>query len=182
MRDNRLWIIGMGLGVASVVLLRVDRSHSLEAPPESLEHELRYVCVGDVAVELGAGKARRFDHELKLELPFDNTKHRCRPPRLPKLGASPVSVTAPARGYGAVLEKMWQPPKEALEISQKALEGLGWRETDGSKLLKKYHEGRPAAAYERDGAWLLTVALSGPNGTGSMLLLAGDFGPAGWSE
>ncbi len=175
MRQKMSWVALTGLAVAAVILLRVERSYSLEVPPPAdPEDELKYICVGDIAVELGADKNTRYRHDLNLELPSDTLKQRCRPP-LPRFNETTLSVTSPLRGYAAVVELLAAPPEASLQISKRALEAEGWRETPGSVELGGLRPDLPVMAFVRGDDWLMTAAVSAPDKKDSYLLMAGEW-------
>jgi hypothetical protein len=181
--DKKYCGLCIGLAIAAVVLLRVERGYSREASTHSAGEELRFLCIGPAAVEIGSDRSRRFDHELRLVLPLRHARAACRPPDIPNLGGKPaISVTAPHRGYGVVFERHPHAPGQTLKRAGKALVRLGWRETGGSDAMRAGGRYRAVAAYQREGGWLLAAAVSDADDLGSFLLLAGEWAPAAWGR
>ncbi len=165
------------MSFAAVVILGATGARSGPGSRPREDAGLRFVCVGDVAVDLWRESAPD-DPERRLHLPFAEARRKCRPPRLPGIhGAEKVAAAvAPVSGYGLALDNVVADPAEAIARASERLEAVGWTETPGSRLLRERTDRFHAAGFVRDGAWLLTVALPrSDQPTGSRLLMAGQW-------
>lgn len=182
MKTKRISTVLICLSIAAIGLLRVERSQSNEPASEDrvLEHELRYVCIGSLAFELGGIRKAAPLEEFKLTLSDAEARRHCLPPNLPMRERPVVSVTAPSRGYGAVVERNPRAPTDALAFLRTEMQAVGWRETEASKQLGDIEKERKVIAYKRDNAWIFTTAVPVPNGAGSLLLTAGEWRAADW--
>lgn len=176
-RKHGPWGLLTATSLAAVVLLGAT---SVRSGPGSRPREdagLRFVCVGDVAVDLWR-EGSRDDREWKRELPFAEARRKCRPPGIPGIhGAVPVAAAvAPVSGYGLSLDNVALGPMETLSRASERLKAAGWSETPGSRLLRERTDRFHAASFTRNGAWLLTLALGRSDGSGgSRLLMAGQW-------
>jgi len=182
------WPAAICLSIAALFYLRVaeagsDPNLSWEQTQEreisfaKAKSAVRYLCVGDLAFDLGDGSSPLVLGEDRLFILDAEVRKRCRIPWMPMVeGAETLlSATAPASGYAAALIEVGSPALEAVEVVRGGLTRAGWREAGACGVSRRRNPGRAAGMYERDGAWLMTVGLQLPEGTGSLVLIAGRF-------
>lgn len=167
------------LCVASVLVFRLERGMSGEPTANPAAAEIEYLCVGPVAVALGDEKRAALVSEKKLDVPFAAVRRGCRPPLLPvDESALVAAVTSPRRGYGAVLERHAGQPTAVVAGVSRRLESAGWRMTPGTVRMRDLGRENRVVAHEREGGWLLSLAVPAFGGSGSLLLMAGEWAPA----
>ncbi|MCP4677202.1 MAG: hypothetical protein GY854_17140 [Deltaproteobacteria bacterium] len=138
---------------------------------------VRYLCVGDLAFDLGDGDSPLVLGEDRIFFLDAEVRERCRFPGMPMIedAKTLLSATAPSSGYAAALIDVGSPALEAVGVVRAGLARTGWREAGASRVSRQRNPGSAAGMYEREGAWLMTVGLQLPGRTGSLVLLAGRF-------
>ncbi|MDJ0763229.1 MAG: hypothetical protein QNJ97_09600 [Myxococcota bacterium] len=187
----RWWPAAMAACLASVVFARVGfsahetkvswiRVQAEERWIASLDPQIRYLCAGDMAVDLLHGPAPFTLGEDRLVLRDQAIKERCLPPLIPPMAPAAVlvSATSPEAGYGVTLFGMAGSPGDALQSATANLTHAGWHETAASLIAGEKRPGLKIRTFERDRAWLFLVVERDAASAESLVLLAGRFHPA----
>ncbi len=182
------WPVAICLSMAALFYLRVaeagsdsglnwEQTQEREISIAAAKSSVRYLCVGDLAFDLGDGSSPLVLGEDRLFILDTELRKRCRIPWMPMVeGAETLlSATAPSSGYAAALIEVGSPALEAVDVVRGDLAQSGWREAGASGISRRTRAGKTAGLYERNGAWLMTVGLQLPERTGSLVLLAGRF-------
>lgn len=158
------WFFLVCVCLLSAAFLRAQNVRS-EEPEQAYDRDgLDYVCVQDAAVALHQDAEWNMPlEEMKMMIPNATAKRRCRPPLVPLIERStPLGSGMDFdTGYGGMLSRFDGTEDEAVAAVETALKQVGWVETAASHRIRTIKKDTPARVFERDGAWLLTVVVTG---------------------
>jgi hypothetical protein len=176
---ERAWSLTFALSLGAVAFLRAEQILSEPRGGGTAAKALHYLCVSQFAVTLGDGLETHLDREIKIEWPSARVKKLCRPTDIPIIDGAEVLIAASAFGQtsGAILQKLTDDPKSAMDRARHALDPMGWSESGGSVLLTQRRPHTTMALHNREGARLFTVAVEAPDKKGSYLLMAKQIEP-----
>ncbi|MCP4601998.1 MAG: hypothetical protein GY847_16025 [Proteobacteria bacterium] len=182
------WPLTIGLALAAVAYLRVAGADSeermswmrLQAREQKAaggSSQVRYLCAGGFAFDLGEGDDRIIPGEDRIFIVDAEAKKRCLLPWMPTINHAKMllSATAPSSGYGATLIEIDSTQIDAVEKVLGDLEKAGWRESGASRAAKEKNPSMRGTVYERNGAWLLIVGVDQPAQSRNRVFLAGRF-------
>jgi hypothetical protein len=185
---SKWWPVSIGFSIAAVAYLRLaaagdyarahwTRIQSEDSRVAAMDPQMRYLCVGDMAFDLGQDGEPIDLFENKIVIADAEAKKRCLPPWTETVEHDEILMSAacPGSGFGATLVEINATVVRAVEYVGKNLKRTGWRETAASIAARNRKPSIPAAMYERGHAWLLTTVAFEPKPGSSAILFAGRF-------
>ena len=150
----------------------------LHAGTEAGSTGLRYLCIGEISVDLAGSEPRLSPDEAGFGRSSKPEKVTCRAlmaPLAPE--ALPLAAAgSPSTGLAAALQSTKKDARTAIEEAVTALKKAGWNETGGSTLLRSRNPETTGAVLERRGEWIYVIAAPRLNRGGSFIFAAGRIG------
>ncbi len=187
---QKWWPIAVITAIAALAYLRLGHATSLNKIDwmgiqeldwaiAQLESKVRYVCVGEMAFDLGEGDAPLLLGTDRIVIVDEEIKKRCLLSGVPFIedASMLVSATMPQNGTGATLIGLDADPQTAFNTTRENLKRIGWVESGGSASLHQQHPDFKGAWYVRQSAWMLLVSFNSPHHKESMVLMVGQQHP-----
>ncbi len=175
------WSIAVALCLVAVAGLRFNVWAGPKGPEDN--RRLRYVCIGDLAVDLSGERYLPLPDQFGFISPQERAQRGCELPHFPRIEEARfvAAGTSPQAGFGSVIIELDGDPPEVLTRLKDPFVRAGWQQSPASELVDERIASRQLIAFEREDAWLWATAVpSTLSETGSTVVLTGSYAPSAW--